>query len=142
MQEYIEFARANPLLFLGFFGVLGLIIWTELGRINRKYQLAPINTAVKLMNDDKTVLVDVREDREVQDGMIKGAKHIPLSALSTRMGELDKYKSAPIIVYCRSGNRSGSACNSLTKAGFENVNNLVGGIIAWETANLPLTNKR
>ena len=141
MQEYIEFARTNPLLFLGFFGVLGLIIWTELGRLNRKYQLAPVNTAVKMMNDDKTVVVDVREDREVQDGMIKGAKHIPLSVLATRLGELDKFKSVPIVVYCRSGNRSGSACNTLTKAGFENVNNLVGGISAWESANLPVTKR-
>lgn len=141
MQEYIEFARANPLMFLGFFGVLGLIIWTELGRLNRKYQLATINTAVKMMNDDNTVVLDVREDREVQDGMIKGAKHIPLSALATRLGELDKFKSAPIVVYCRSGNRSGSACSTMTKAGFENVNNLVGGITAWETANLPITKR-
>ena len=141
MQEYIEFARTNPLLFLGFFGVLGLIIWTELGRLNRKYAQTPVNNAVQMMNDDKTIVVDVREDREVQDGMIKGAKHIPLSALATRAGELDKYKSAPILVYCRSGNRSGSACNTLTKAGFENVNNLVGGISAWESANLPITKR-
>ena len=141
MQEYIEFARTNPLLFLGFFGVLGLIIWTELGRLNRKYAQTPINSAVQMMNDDKTIVVDVREDREVQDGMIKGAKHIPLSALATRVGELDKYKSAPILVYCRSGNRSGSACSTLTKAGFENVNNLVGGISAWESANLPVTKR-
>ena len=62
MQEYIEFARANPLLFLGFFGVLGLIIWTELGRLNRKYQLAPVNTAVQMMNDDKTVVSDPNWD--------------------------------------------------------------------------------
>ncbi|PWR00002.1 rhodanese-like domain-containing protein [Leucothrix pacifica] len=141
MQEYIEFARTNPLLVLGFFGVLALIIWTEWGRLNRKYQLAPVNTAVKMMNDDKTVVVDVREDREVADGMIKGAKHIPLSTLATRIGELDKYKSAPILVYCRSGNRSGSACSTLTKAGFENVNNLVGGITAWETASLPIAKR-
>lgn len=141
MQEYIEFARANPLLILGFIGVLALIVWTEWGRATRKYKLAPINTAVKMMNDDKTVVIDVREDREVQEGMIKGAKHIPLSALPTRVGELEKYKTAPMIVYCRSGNRSGSACNTLTKAGFENVNNLVGGIIAWESANLPVAKR-
>ena len=141
MQEYIEFARTNPLLFLGFFGVLGLIIWTELGRLNRKYQLAPVNTAVQMMNDEKTIVLDVREDRELDDGIIKGAKHIPLSVLPTRLGELDKYKSAPIIVYCRSGNRSGSACNTLTKAGFENVNNLVGGMGAWETAKLPVSKR-
>ena len=141
MQEYLEFARNNPLLFIGFFAVLGLIIWTELGRLNRKHTMLPVNNAVRLMNDDKTVIVDVREDKEIDTGVIQGAKHIPLSALSTRIGELEKSKSAPIIVYCRSGNRSGGACKTLTTAGFENVNNLDGGIMAWETAGLPLAKK-
>ena len=90
------------------------------------------------MNDDKTVVIDVRDDSEVTDGAIMGSKHIPLANLSTRIGELDKFKSAPIIVYCRTGNRSGGACKTLTTAGFENVNNLEGGIMAWESASLPL----
>ncbi|WP_022950638.1 rhodanese-like domain-containing protein [Leucothrix mucor] len=141
MQEYIEFARANPLLFLGFFAVLALIIWTEYGRMTRKYQVVPVNTAVKLMNDDKTLVLDVREDREIQDGMIKGAKHIPLGNLSTRLNELEKYKNSPVLVYCRTGNRSGGACQTLTKAGFANVNNMSGGIVAWETAGLPLAKR-
>ena len=138
MQEYLDFARNNPLLFLGFFAVLGLIIWTELGRIGRKHNMLPVNNAVRLMNDDKTIIIDVRDDSEVTDGVIMGSKHIPLANLTTRIGELEKFKSAPIIVYCRTGNRSGGACKTLTTAGFDNVNNLEGGIMAWETASLPL----
>ena len=141
MQEYLEFARTNPLLFLGFFAVLGLIIWTEYGRLSRKYKMLPVNNAVRLMNDDKTVVVDVRDDSEVEDGVIQGAKHIPLGNLTTRIGELDKFKSAPIVVYCRTGNRSGGACKTLTAAGFEDVNNLEGGLVAWETASLPLAKR-
>jgi len=105
MQEYLDFARNNPLLFLGFFAVLGLIIWTELGRIGRKHNMLPVNNAVRLMNDDKTVIIDVRDDSEVEGG------------------------------------RSGGACKTLTTAGFENVNNLEGGIMAWETASLPLAKR-
>jgi len=141
MQEYIDFARVNPLLFLGFFAVLGLIIWTEYGRIGRKYNMLPVSNAVRLMNDDKTIVVDIRDDSEVEDGVIQGAKHIPLANLETRIGELDKFKSAPIVVYCKTGNRSGGACKTLTNAGFENVNNLEGGIMAWETASLPLAKR-
>ena len=141
MQEYLDFARNNPLLFLGFFAVLGLIIWTELGRVGRKHNILPVNNAVRLMNDDKTVIIDVRDDSEVEGGVIQEAKHIPLANLSTRLGELEKFKSAPIIVYCRTGNRSGGACKTLTTAGFENVNNLEGGIMAWETASLPLAKR-
>ena len=138
MQEYLDFASNNPLLFLGFFAVLGIIIWTELGRMGRKHAMLPVNKAVRLMNDDNTVIVDVRDDSEISDGIIMGAKHIPLANLTTRIGELEKHKSAPIIVYCKTGNRSGGACKTLTTAGFENVNNLEGGIMAWETASLPL----
>jgi len=43
-----------------------------------------------------------------------------------------------VLVYCRTGARSTSACNTIVKAGFENVSNLTGGILAWETANLPV----
>ena len=141
MQEYLDFARGNPLLFLGFFAVLGLIIWTEYGRVGRKYHMLPAAKAVRLMNDDETVVVDVRDDSEIDEGIIQGAKHIPLGDLDKRMGELDKFKSAPIIVYCRTGNRSGGACKTLTAAGFENVNNLEGGLVAWETASLPLAKR-
>ena len=141
MQEYLEFARTNPLLFIGFFAVLGLILWTEYGRFSRKYKMLPVNNAVRLMNDEKTIIVDVRDDSEVDGGVIQGAKHIPLGNLATRISELDKFKSNPIVVYCRTGNRSGGACKTLTAAGFENVNNLEGGLVAWETANLPLAKR-
>lgn len=141
MQEYLDFARSNPLLFLGFFAVLGLIFWTEMGRIGRKHNMLPANNAVRLMNDEKTIVIDVRDDSEIDTGMIQGAKHIPLADLTTRIGELEKFKSDPIIVYCRTGNRSGGACKTLTTAGFENVNNLEGGVMAWETASLPLAKR-
>ncbi|MGB1310539.1 MAG: rhodanese-like domain-containing protein [Leucothrix sp.] len=141
MQEYLEFARSNPLLFAGFFAVLGLIIWTEYGRLSRKYQMLPVNNAVRLMNNDKTIVVDVRDDSEIEDGLIQGAKHIPLANLDTRLSELDKFKSDPIVVYCRTGNRSGGACKTLTNAGFQDVHNLEGGIMAWETANMPLSKR-
>ena len=54
-----------------------------------------------------------------------------------RLAELEKYKGKPIIAVCRSGNRSGSACGMLKKAGFENLHNLAGGMQAWEQAGLP-----
>lgn len=141
MQEYTEFFRDNFILFVGFFMVLALIIWIEKNRLSRKYKIININAAVKLMNDDKTVVVDVREDREVNDALIAGAKHIPSSEFATRHTELVKSKSAPIVVYCQNGNRSNGACTTLTKAGFENVNSLEGGMAAWDKASLPVTRR-
>ncbi len=141
MQEYIDFASKNFLIVAGFIAVLGFIIKTELSRLTRKYKQVNVNQAVMLLNNDSTVVIDVREDKEINSGMIKGARHITLGELPTRIPELAKKKNLSVLVYCRSGSRSGHACQQFTKAGFEDVSNLAGGIMAWESANLPLAKK-
>ncbi len=141
MQEYIDFAQKNFLIVAGFIAVLGFIIKTEISRLTRKYKQVGVNEAVLLMNKDETVVIDVREDKEIQGGKIKGARHITLSQLPNRISEFSKDKQKPILIYCRSGSRSGYACQMFTKAGHENVSNLAGGILAWESANLPIVKK-
>ena len=141
MQEYIDFARNNFLIVAGFIGVLAFIIKSELSRLSRKYKQVSVNEAVMLLNKDNTVVLDVREDKEIQGGIIKGARHITLGQLADNIATVSKNKQDPILVYCRSGARSGSACQQLTKAGFEDVSNLAGGILAWEAANLPITKR-
>lgn len=74
-------------------------------------------------------LVDVREDDEVAQGMIPGAKHIALGEVPARLDELDKSKS--YIMVCRSGGRSGNACHFLAEQGYD-VTNMVGGMLDWE----------
>ncbi len=138
----MEFAQSNSLLVMGFVAVLGMIAWVEFTRLTRKYKQLNVNQAVLLLNNDDAVVVDVRENKEMMDaGKIQGAKHIPLTDFQKRLPELDKSKNKPILVYCRSGSRSGHVCHTLTKNGFENVNNLTGGIAAWESANMPVTRK-
>lgn len=141
MNEYTAFVQNHLLLVVGFVGVLGFIIWTEFNRFTRKYKQLDTNEAVRLLNDDNTIVIDVREGNEISAGKIKGARHIPLGQLATRLGELEKSKDQPILIYCRSGNRSALAANTLTKNGFTNVNNLAGGMTAWESANLPVSKK-
>lgn len=141
MSEYIEFVRAHPLPVFGFLGVLGYIIWSEIGRINRKYKQLDATEAVRLLNKDETFCLDVREDKEVTGGILNGATHIPVTQLDSRLKELDKHKNKAVLVYCRSGSRSAHACNTLTKNGFEDVSNLSGGIMAWQSANLPVSRK-
>lgn len=141
MQEYIDFARNNLLIVAGFIGVLAFIIKTEISRMSRTYKQVGVNEAVMLLNKDSTIVLDVREDKETQGGIIKGAQHITLGNLSSKISTIGKNKQDPILVYCRSGSRSGHACHQLTKAGYEDVTNLAGGIIAWESANLPVTKR-
>jgi len=141
LNEYMLFVQNHSLLVMGFVGVLGLIIWTEFNRMTRKHQQADVTQAVRLMNNDDSIVLDVREDNEVRDGKIQGAKHIPLGQLDKRIAELEKSKDKPILVYCRSGNRSSHACATLTKNGFANVTNLAGGFMAWQSANLPVVKR-
>lgn len=67
------------------------------------------------------VLLDVRTKEEFKAGHIKGAKHIPLDQVSSRVGEVRKWNK-PVICYCRSGMRSGSAASILRNHGVEAMN--------------------
>ncbi len=141
MDEYLEFFRENPLLIFGFLIVLGLIIWTEFNRLTRKYTVLNVNEAVKLLNNDETVCLDVREEREMKDGIIQNSRHVPLAKLQDCLKEYNNAKEKPFLIVCRGGNRANHASSTLTKNGFTNVSSLAGGILAWESANLPLTKK-
>jgi rhodanese-related sulfurtransferase len=115
-----------------------MLVWSFIGSKLSGIDEADTLKATRLYNDDALVL-DVREDKEFAAGHIPKAKHIPLGQLKTRLNELDKFKGKPVLVTCRSGQRSARACSMLKKAGFETVYNQAGGIIAWERANLPVT---
>ena len=141
MAQTFEFIENHMLLVGGFVVVLFMIIKMEVeSRLSGVSQLNP-SDAVRLMNDDKTVVVDTREVSEFAAGHIKNAVHIPMSALKKRINELEKYKDQEVLLYCRSGSRSNSGCKLLRKDGFEKVHNLAGGIMGWSNANLPTTKK-
>lgn len=95
--------------------------------------------AIALINRQDAVVLDVRKDDEFSEGHVLNSIHIPVGLLENRIQELEKYKAKPIIVNCRSGNRSNTACNLLRKQGFGSIYKLNGGILAWKNANLPLT---
>ncbi|MEE8379739.1 MAG: glutaredoxin 3 [Gammaproteobacteria bacterium] len=95
--------------------------------------------AVQLINHQNAVIVDVRSDKEYQEGHIVNSLHIPLGVLENRLSDLKDHKNDSLIMVCRSGTRSTSAANILKKQGFETVKNLQGGMLAWGSANLPVT---
>ena len=81
-------------------------------------------------------LVDVRAPREREQKFINGSISMPLNHLSERANELPKDR--PLLVYCAGGYRSSIAASLLQRAGFSNVNEIAGGITAWESAKLPI----
>jgi rhodanese-related sulfurtransferase len=81
-------------------------------------------------------LVDVRNDGEVQRGVIPGMVHIAMHLIPVKTSELDPNR--PVVVYCASGARSAQVGYYLVQNGFSEVYNLVGGIQAW-AQRYPLT---
>ena len=136
--QLLEFSTNHPILVTSFIGLLALIIFNEFRHFTQKFSVIGPSAAISLINREDTVLLDVRETAEIKDGMLNGAIHIPLSAAKSRLGELDEHKDDHVLVYCRSGNRSGSVCRQLTARGFEHVYNMSGGIMAWQDAHLPV----
>ncbi len=134
----IQFIQDNWMLVALAVASGAMLAWSFIGSKLSGVEQADTLKATRLFNDDALIL-DVREDKEFASGHIPKAKHIPLGALNGRIQELDKFKNQPILVTCRSGQRSARACGMLKKAGFETVYNQAGGILAWERANLPTT---
>lgn len=81
---------------------------------------------------EKVNLVDVREPNEHAEFNI-GGQLVPLGQIRNfQVDELENLKDGEVIVYCRSGNRSGQAAMLLETMGFSNVNNLAGGMMRWQ----------
>ncbi|THF77783.1 rhodanese-like domain-containing protein [Cohnella fermenti] len=89
----------------------------------------PQEVRERLERGEKLGVIDVREPAEWESGHIPNAKHIPLGVIGQRHGELDR--SQPYIVVCRSGGRSGLACELLEELGYD-VTNMAGGMSCWE----------
>jgi rhodanese-related sulfurtransferase len=90
--------------------------------------------AAKLIAEG-AALVDVRAQDEYDAGHIEGARHVPLDELNDEIAGGDR--SAPIVFYCRGGERSAAAAEAFTASGWD-AHSIAGGLAAWAEANLPL----
>ncbi|HEY0492691.1 MAG TPA: molybdopterin-synthase adenylyltransferase MoeB [Candidatus Dormibacteraeota bacterium] len=81
---------------------------------------------------EKPTLIDVREQDEVEQGIISGAIHIPRGYLESRVEQYLPDYNTPIVVYCAAGNRSAFAAETLQQMGYQNVASLKGGFGAWK----------
>ena len=138
MDRLLEFSVNHWDLVLALIIILMMTFGGGIMRRIRGFKEVTAVDAVALMNREEAAYIDVREDKEYSEGHLLGSVHIPLGQLLDRIDELDKYRQKPVIVGCRSGNRSAMGCARLRKAGFEQVYNLQGGILAWQNVNLPI----
>ena len=95
------------------------------------------NEAVRLINREKGVLIDVSEPNEFAAGHAAGARNVPFGSLEGSK-DLPGNKSLPLVLMCPTGSRAGRAAGLLRKAGHENVVAVAGGTSAWREAALPV----
>ena len=88
-------------------------------------------------NNPDFIIIDVRTRQELTDGHIENVIDIDFYSETFRdeLNNLDKNKK--YLIYCRSGNRSGSALDIMAELNFEEVYNILGGILSWEAEGLP-----
>lgn len=96
-----------------------------------KAEITPKELKQRLDKGEDLVILDIREAQELAICKLNNTKHIPMGELAQRLNELESYKDRDIVVYCRSGGRSGQCVHYMKQHGFDGALNLVGGILAW-----------
>lgn len=131
----MQFIVENWLLILAAFVSGALLVWPMV----TKGGGGALSTtdAVRLINQDKAVLIDVCEPAEFAAGHAAGARNVPLNTLDGAKG-LPTNKAIPLVVVCATGARASRAAAQLRKAGYSSVHSLAGGTAAWRSASLPI----
>ncbi len=94
--------------------------------------------AVRLINHEKAVVIDVSEVEEFATGHVGGAKNLPLSQFEEKLPVTVKNKAVPVILVCPNGARASRALALAKKLGYQQAQCLAGGLKSWKEANLPL----
>ncbi|MBP9891175.1 MAG: molybdopterin-synthase adenylyltransferase MoeB [Planctomycetes bacterium] len=96
-------------------------------------EITPAQLKARLDKGDKPFLVDVRNANELGICKLAYDAWIPLPEFGSRWEELLKHKNDEVIIYCRSGARSGQATQFLKQQGFSHVRNMLGGMLRWSS---------
>jgi len=94
-------------------------------------QMSAVELSQFLKTAESPVLIDVREDAELEFGILEGIIHIPMQSVPGKLNELEQYKNDTVVLICRSGRRSDQIGHFLEQVGFKDIINLVGGMNAW-----------
>ena len=131
----MSFLLENWLLVLAALVSGTLLLWPSLSR-SRAAGISPTE-AVRLINREKAVLIDVCDADEYAKAHAAGSRNVPLASLDSSKA-LPSNKNLPVVLICASGQRAVRAADTLRKQGFENARALAGGLPAWREANLPI----
>src|SRR5438128_12485612 len=94
-------------------------------------ELSPAEAAREI-DTGGVVPVDAREPHEYEEAHIEGGRLVPPGLLRDEIASVVPDRSQRVLLYCRSGNRSGKAAEEMAELGYENVANIGGGILEWQ----------
>ncbi len=134
----MQYLQSNYIMVIVFIGSGLMLLWSYFGSKIQGIKEVGTVGALQLINHKDAVIVDVRDQKEYETGHLLNSKLIPLSTLKGRIGELEKHRENPILMVCASGQRSRIAAAQLKNKGFTQAYSLVGGVVAWRKAELPL----
>lgn len=132
----MDFFIDNWILILAAFVSGGMLVWPLVTR-GAAGSTIGASEAVRLINREKGVVIDVCEPDEFAKGHIKDARNIPVGQVESS-AQLPSNKALPLIVVCATGARASRAAATLRKAGHQNTHVLAGGMAGWREANLPV----
>ncbi|MEY3251114.1 MAG: hypothetical protein RL227_87 [Pseudomonadota bacterium] len=100
--------------------------------------VATLDEARQLHESGQALLVDIREDSEHAAGVAAGAQLLPMSQLSRRIAELPADPSRPVLLICRTQNRSSATLKALRQQGWSHVRYVHGGMSEWARRGWPM----
>ncbi|MDH5479661.1 MAG: rhodanese-like domain-containing protein [Nitrosomonas sp.] len=115
-----------------------MLLWPM---VRRGAKEVDTRAAIKLINHQDALVLDVRDDSDYIEGHLPNSMHIATEKIEERWVEIQKFKERPILIIYSSGIRSHHASKVLIKNGFTKVHNLMGGIDTWKRASLPIVKR-
>lgn len=142
MERLVEFI-GNNLLLSGLFVAI-LVAWLawEVARLGRKWKEISTLEAVRLINREDPLILDVSNSTDFAKSHINGALHMPPSRIEAGNQQLLKNKERPLLLYCQRGQIAPQMATRLTKLGFTQVYMLSGGLTQWVSDNQPVSRQK
>ncbi len=137
MQDFFIFVSEQWLLVSALMALIYLYVYRQSTLAGKALSCSEVT---QMINDDKAVLVDVRDAKDFKLGHISGAIHILFSDIDKKTAELKKHEGKPLIIVDKMGQMTGTAAKKFQQQGFATLR-LKGGMMEWQGNNLPVVKK-
>lgn len=141
MSNLMHFFAENMWMCIGFLVVLNIYIFFELQQSKYKRFMLSTQDAVKMVNRDKGIFLDIRGEKAYREGHILEAQHTTIENLQSSTKFLKRHQKNPIVIYANGNEGCSTALEVLRKEGFERIFILRGGMIQWRKDNYPVETK-